>query len=323
MTINQDDSVLIDKWTTRLPELLIDRFMEKLLFSRVYNDNELEWLLTYEEYAEKMSFKFSDTGLQKLREKFDISNLALLDFLKNNFSPIAHGKLFIRFGLFVNIDGMSMVKAKEHTDTVKNQLDKLVTNFKENYTNLFLECRKYLKKFNKKGLPMFKGEEGQFSPHRLPVGARWEELGINFIDRTVVEVYFRGQFYKEMSHKDLLCFKSGTKDKGPDNQWGFLEQLSVLQATDPTKATTENMRQNKTSKDTLQQRKSTLSEKLRTVFGINDDPFEDYGQMGYYKPRFKLKPIPELRHEEVYQIGRQYDDNKNYGEEEPHHDESY
>jgi len=55
----------------------------------------------------------------------------------------------------------------------------------------------------------------------------------------------------------------------------------------------------------IQTLRTGLVRQLRKVFGINDDPFEDYDQWRYYKAKFELKPEPDMRQEEPYKTAKQ------------------
>ena len=155
---------------------------------------------------------------------------------------------------------------------------------------------------------------------KLPERTIWEDVEIKFEDEFGVEVFVKGKFFKRASYEDLGMYKSGTKEKEPDIQWHFLLLLSVVQEMDKNKATVDEMsyslgsKLNKTiTKLNCEQIKSKLAKELQTAFSTEDDPFLPYKDYGYYQPKFKLKPIPELRgNGEPFITKTGFDDNKQY-----------
>ena len=141
------------------------------------------------------------------------------------------------------------------------------------------------------------------SPYRLPIGTTWENITIKFKDEFEVEIFMKGKFFKKASHEDLGFLKSN-KSKKPDRGWNFLLLLSVIQEHKEMEATQKNMADSLTRKlgkiisiNNCEKIKSDMSRKLQEVFSVEGEPFEDYKEYGYYKTKFILKPLPNLRGE--------------------------
>jgi len=158
-------------------------------------------------------------------------------------------------------------------------------------------------------------------PFKLPPNTIWEDIELDFENEYDVDIYIKGKFFKKSNNEKMGFFKSGTKDKKPDIQWHFLFLLSVVKEMNEREATKDKMSlslgkrfNKKISGNNCEQIKSKLSKKLQEDFGMSDEPFYPYKDHGYYKPKFKLKPIPTLRGSgEPYMTkGGSYNDNIKY-----------
>lgn len=191
--------------------------------------------------------------------------------------------------------------------------------FDKFYKKILKECKlieKALIKAERKN-----AKEKTMNPaFKLPNSTNWEDVEIKFEDEFGIEIFVKGKFFKRAGYEDLGMYKSGTKEKEPDMQWHFLLLLSAIQELDKNKATVDDVayslgrKLNKTiTKLNCEQIKSKLAKALQTAFGLESDPFLPYRAYGFYQPKFKLKPVPELRGSgEPFITGTGFDDNKQY-----------
>jgi len=157
-------------------------------------------------------------------------------------------------------------------------------------------------------------------------GTRWQQVAIKMKDLYAAEIFIDDKLFKLMDVADMGFVRSRTKDKTPDRQWEFLRLLSVMLNFKHKKnddeefekllqnPTIENMAnalsdgKHRVTKDATMKTKEKLSGHLKQLFGIRDNPFHPYDDYGYYQPRFKLMPMPELRRDQPWSTGIPYDD---------------
>lgn len=170
-----------------------------------------------------------------------------------------------------------------------------------------LEKLKKLSKELKQDTPLFE----------LPADTGWKDIKISFQNEYDVKIYIKTKFFQESDNIKMGFFRSGTKDKKPDNQWGFLRQLAIINVNKQIlKPTIEEMaRTLKIKKEACMKTKSKLEKKLQEVLGIKDLPFEEYKESEGYKTRFELEPEQILRGSGDVFISNKYsgyDDDKQY-----------
>jgi hypothetical protein len=112
----------------------------------------------------------------------------------------------------------------------------------------------------------------------LPPDARWEELVIDFVERDVVNIRFRGQTRRlEPEQLDMKNRKNGR----PTLQWILMQQMALgggqLAWSNPG-ATTR-----------VKKQKQELSNKLKAAFGVEGDPIEWDGDNNAYVARLALR----------------------------------
>jgi hypothetical protein len=85
-------------------------------------------------------------------------------------------------------------------------------------------------------------------------------------------------------------------------QWHLLIVLSAIQELDEKRATKENLTSSlskemgkKISNIECEKIKSKLSRQLQKLFGIDDEPFYPYKDYNFYKTKFRLRPLPDIR----------------------------
>ncbi len=211
------------------------------------------------------------------------------------------------------------IKEKYFDAQIKNWLEGLVgattMNIKMEKINLKLtnKAKKIIEKLeeeDKQKLFISKND-----PPIITTAKNWESIEIHFLNDFDVKIYINGDFYKTMSNIDLKFYREKTKDKNPISSWLFLRYLAVLQEQKENSATIQNIsgmlgvKTNNCSKI-----KSNLSDKLKKVFGIKEDPFINYNDLGYYKTKFELKPISKIRGDGELYISpkNDFNDNKIY-----------
>ena len=112
----------------------------------------------------------------------------------------------------------------------------------------------------------------------LPPDARWDELVVDFVEREVVNIRFRGETRKfEPEHLGMKNRKNGR----PTLQWTLFQQLAMagggLDWRDQGATTS------------IKKQKQALSDKLRAAFGIEKDPIRWNDEAGAYIARFVLR----------------------------------
>ena len=93
---------------------------------------------------------------------------------------------------------------------------------------------------------------------RLPADARWGDVKIAFISDEVINVTFRGETRRlEPSHLGMTNAKNGK----PTDQWTMLKAIAMGRGSIPFPAAAK-----------IQKQKQSLSKKLTSAFGIQDEP---------------------------------------------------
>jgi hypothetical protein len=112
----------------------------------------------------------------------------------------------------------------------------------------------------------------------LPPDARWEELVVDFVEREVVNVRFRGETRR--FEPEQLGMKNRNSGR-PTLQWSLLQQMALaggqLAWSDPG-ATIR-----------IKKQKQELSNRLKAAFGIEGDPIRWGGDVNAYLARFVLR----------------------------------
>ncbi|MDO8566103.1 MAG: hypothetical protein Q7S04_02900 [Candidatus Moranbacteria bacterium] len=131
----------------------------------------------------------------------------------------------------------------------------------------------------------------------LPSGTRWEDITFAFTSDIEVEIRCGKKFIGRFDREVLRFVKTNTKDKTPNKAWTLLLLLSAFKLGKGEQPTVNNLLGNEhfKQKDALHATKSILSKHLRQVFGIDEEPFFNYSEYGYYHSRFILIPPVGLR----------------------------
>ena len=140
----------------------------------------------------------------------------------------------------------------------------------------------------------------------VPDGAVWDDIEIRFLNAHEVMVLHKGKALGKYGYEQLEFATGNTKDHRPNKGWNFLAKLSIAAMKSAGKQTVGDIaaRMHVTKGACAQIKKST-SEKLRTAFGIDADPFYDYAVVHEYRPKFKLVPESALRGDgELHRSGR-------------------
>lgn len=151
----------------------------------------------------------------------------------------------------------------------------------------------------------------------------WEKLELRFKEGlNEIEIRYDNKFVQNADYIDLGFFR-GSKNKAKDRCWGMLGALAMIASKDKTLATINALQTaipaldanvQKISPDNVQRTKHSLTGRLQSIFGINDDPFHPYTKLGYYNLKFTLLPEPSLRHEEIFTQGGRYNDEYHQGD---------
>ena len=147
---------------------------------------------------------------------------------------------------------------------------------------------------------------------KLPIGTGWREMTIKFKTDELIEVLRGGHRVGQASFREL-----GFGIKKPDQRWRFLYLLATIYAASEhnvpqrVPATVDDVAYSllkgvsKQKKAQIQTLRTQLAVGLKTGFGIDDDPFEDYDETEYYKTKFELQPEPVMRQDKPYENAKQ------------------
>ncbi len=207
---------------------------------------------------------------------------------------------------------------KEETEELFTYIDKIMSLFtnKKDYHRWVKGAEKYIEinKLKENFSPEEKNTENNLALS-IPCGTMWEDIKIEFQNKFEVKIYIKENFHKTINNIDLDFYRKKTKDKNPTTGWKFLETLSVTQSSQENTATVENISYSLgVSMENCHKIKSNLSKTLKKIFGIEEDPFLSYKDIGYYKTKFELLPISTLRgNGEVYIPPRDdFNDNQDF-----------
>lgn len=145
----------------------------------------------------------------------------------------------------------------------------------------------------------------------LPDGAVWNDLECRFKDGHTFSVFYKGKRVGDFDHEALGFARKNTKDGKPDKQWQLLQQLSIFYESDAgLKPTIANLIEHPAkNKESCHKIKQSLANKLKSAFGISDNPFLSYDDYYGYRIKFKLRPEPDLRGDgELYSSGSNFFD---------------
>jgi hypothetical protein len=187
-------------------------------------------------------------------------------------------------------------------------LKKMVTpdNFNEGFKKRKQDNKKYLKLQKEKILEIKKEiqEKSKDSMEQnkkkinLPEKTSWEDITIKFLDLYEIEIHVKNKYINKYTYKYLGFAKQNTKNKEPNSQWRFLIQISTTKGKlDFDKHIKIEGRDKNTEKekDKYKQYKKKLSDSLKNIFDLQEDPFHEYREKESYETRFVLLPPPDLR----------------------------
>ena len=123
-----------------------------------------------------------------------------------------------------------------------------------------------------------RGSPGPQRAWVLPPDARWEELAIDFVEREVINVRFRGETRRfEPEHLGMKNRKNGR----PTLQWTLLQQLAL--------AGGELDWRDRGATTSIKKQKQALSDRLKAAFGIEGSPIKWDEARSAYVARFVLR----------------------------------
>jgi len=149
---------------------------------------------------------------------------------------------------------------------------------------------------------------------KLPAGAKWSDITITFKNSQDVEVLYKDTQMGVFSHEQLGFARENTEMKSPNKLWLLLEMLAVAEEFESDQKIILTIGHLKdvfkcTDENVIEKQKSSLSMSLRLAFGIHEEPFEKYTQEQGYRPKFKLRPEPDMRGDgELHASGKQHID---------------
>ncbi|MCF7844039.1 hypothetical protein K9M47_04050 [Candidatus Gracilibacteria bacterium] len=213
------------------------------------------------------------------------------------------------------------IHSEEISRKLSDYIDKvlLVSSNKEDYKMWNKEAEKYVQLLPTSTPSVTQPKKKYTTDLTFPEKVKWEKVTIKIKEgQEDIEIFYNDKFIKTADYIEL-GFSANKKEHKPDMKWHLLCIFSILQSTDISKATVNNLipmlnnRGNrKTSKDNVHQTKKNLSKTLQNLFKTNDDPFIHNGN--YYEPRMKILPEPALRNEALRRQGGSLVENINYND---------
>ena len=130
---------------------------------------------------------------------------------------------------------------------------------------------------------IIKSSKSRFiSPFRDMDGLRWQEVKIQFVDEETVEVSARHVAVK-FTYKEMGLEDGRTRNPSkPDQEWKLLKWLADNHGQlswDDTSGVFS-----------VKKRKEHLAKKLRSFFGLSEDPFYPYRESRSYRTKLTLQP---------------------------------
>lgn len=146
----------------------------------------------------------------------------------------------------------------------------------------------------------------------------WSKLSLRFEDGMMdLKIYFEDKFLIQTSYIELGFWKN-KKNVTPKMAWHMLKALSVFdykEGSVPDVSTLAHSMASYSNKEdgvghnSVHQHKKTLTAGLQNIFKTSTEPITHDDFWNGYKPLFDLQPSPDLRHEDVFQVGGKYNDN--------------
>ncbi|MGC9602388.1 MAG: hypothetical protein ABSE76_01445 [Minisyncoccia bacterium] len=165
----------------------------------------------------------------------------------------------------------------------------------------------YLKKITGKRFTLLPG---------LPKDFRWGDVLISFVGPQSIQISVRKKLIGKYDADMLGFYKATTASKTPDAQWKLLRLFAnLLQLSDGLPVTGIRNALKLKNNTAVHQIKKNLGHALREIFGLDDDPISSYKsdpRGGIYKPRFQLRPEPELREEKLRRSGMSFNEELEY-----------
>jgi hypothetical protein len=125
---------------------------------------------------------------------------------------------------------------------------------------------------------------------------QWDEVKIIFVSDDTVRMCARSE--RKLYHFASIGFQDARKGDGPNILWGLLLALAHYGGTIPT----NNDLDARLTRN-LPKHKQRLQEHLKSLFGIEDDPFYDYQHASCYKTKFEIQKanaIDLLNEEDIH-----------------------
>jgi hypothetical protein len=113
--------------------------------------------------------------------------------------------------------------------------------------------------------------------YRLPSGAKWEKLTIQFLDGHVVKVSYDGLKSQKFDFKDMGFFDK--KSNKPIDSWRMLEDMANSGG---------RLLNTKWNKKNHRNKKYELNKKLKDFFCMKEGPIPRYTKKDGYCPLFVL-----------------------------------
>ncbi len=135
------------------------------------------------------------------------------------------------------------------------------------------------------------------SPVRLPPNAGWNKVKCDFMDSHTLTVWYDGQKIGNFGHETLGFARLSTTDHKPDKQWELLRWLAIISSSNNRVRPTFAVLFTQPAKNiqACYKLKHNLAKKLKSAFGLSEDPFYKYDDYAGYRLKFSILPERDLR----------------------------
>jgi hypothetical protein len=144
------------------------------------------------------------------------------------------------------------------------------------------------------------------TPLDVPEQTGWKDVFVQFISRQSVQIKVKDEFLGVKTFTELGFKDHKSRYGEPDKIWRTFYTLAAGGGTFPIGTLTQKDFLN------LKSHLSTLRKRLKSVFGIAEDPFYPFYPSKTYEAIFSISSRPEVDNEEVSELRRQEDFKKDY-----------
>lgn len=256
---------------------------------KVYNVNNIYMNINYKEFNEysKKTKQKLITFTELLLSEIEIHNengIPFSDFEKVGFSHEDVISLINKLNVILDKIIINLKQEYFHVGT-KGNLTKVLYFYMKYKPETISIINSFLKKVLKNNDSKNKEIKYNF-PFRIPAGTTWESVYIKFKNNEDVQIKVAGHVH-ETSFADMGFVDNRTGK--PNEQWQLLKLFAIKGGNLPPSSPD--------AEDKYKKHKQLLSDKLKTYFKIDLDPFKPYDKINGYT--IKLNLAPEKKEKET------------------------